>query len=253
MIRRCAPFGSKRNAPLSPDDIVKLAIGPEKAREMTFSDWETILAEIIVGDAFGVDRMDYLLRDSHHIGVAYGKFDHYRLIDTMRILPSAPAEQRDEATPEYVPEPDNEEEQSDDQSGNSKETSLGVEEGGLQSAEALLLARYFMYTQVYFHPIRRIYDIHLKDFLRSWLDNGTFPTTVREHLGLTDNEVTAAYLQAAREEHDPGHEPARRLAQMKHFKILYQRHPDDIRINPESGTAIYEAARETFGIRKRET
>jgi hypothetical protein len=29
-----------------------------------------------------VDRMDYLLRDSYHTGVAYGRFDHNRLIDT---------------------------------------------------------------------------------------------------------------------------------------------------------------------------
>jgi uncharacterized protein len=73
--------------PLRPDDIVKLAVGPKKAKDLQFSDWETILSEIIIGDAFGVDRMDYLLRDSHHVGVAYGKFDHYRLIDTLRILP----------------------------------------------------------------------------------------------------------------------------------------------------------------------
>src|SRR5437667_11454788 len=112
--------------PLRHDDIVKLAVGPKKANDLLFSDWETILAEIIVGDAFGVDRMDYLLRDSHHIGVAYGRFDHYRLIDTVRILPSS---QPSEKTP--LPEP-----------------ALGVEEGGVQSAEALMLARYFMYSQV---------------------------------------------------------------------------------------------------------
>ena len=74
--------------PLREQDIVKLAIGPKKAGDLAFSDWEAILAEIITGDAFGVDRMDYLLRDSHHAGVAYGKFDHYRLIDTLRILPT---------------------------------------------------------------------------------------------------------------------------------------------------------------------
>src|SRR6516165_6619056 len=130
--------------------------------------WQAILSEIIVGDAFGVDRMDYLLRDSHHAGVAYGKFDHFRLIDTLRILPSG----------------------EDD----SRQPTLGVEEGGLHSAEALLLARYYMYSQVYFHPIRRIYDIHLQDFLTAWLPGGKFPTDIESHLRMTDNEVNARIL-----------------------------------------------------------
>jgi HD superfamily phosphohydrolase len=49
--------------PLRPMDVVKLAVGPRKAKDVTFTTWENVLAEIIVGDAFGVDRMDYLLRD----------------------------------------------------------------------------------------------------------------------------------------------------------------------------------------------
>jgi uncharacterized protein len=73
-------------------DVAKLALGPKKFgprkhRTDAFSPWEEILAEVIVGDGFGVDRMDYLLRDSYHAGVAYGKFDQFRLIDTLRILP----------------------------------------------------------------------------------------------------------------------------------------------------------------------
>ena len=31
------------------------------------------------------------------------------------------------------------------------------------------LARYFMYTQVYFHDVRRAYDMHLKEFLLGYL------------------------------------------------------------------------------------
>src|SRR5208283_5430312 len=93
--------------PLRPEDVEKLAVGQKEAKDLSFSTWETILSEIIVGDAFGVDRMDYLLRDSHHSGVAYGRFDHFRLIDTLRILPSG-----------------------DRQSG---QPTLGVEEGGLHS------------------------------------------------------------------------------------------------------------------------
>ena len=81
--------------PLRHKDIEKLAVGPKKASDLTFSDWETILSEIIIGDAFGVDRMDYLLRDSYHAGVAYGRFDHYRLVDTLRILPSSQSQEQD--------------------------------------------------------------------------------------------------------------------------------------------------------------
>ena len=48
----------------------------------------------------------------------------------------------------------------------SLEPVLGVEEGGIHAAEALLLARYFMYTQVYFHHVRRIYGIDVLTRLR---------------------------------------------------------------------------------------
>lgn len=205
--------------PLRAEHIVKLAVGPKKATE-DFSAWEALLAEIIVGDSFGADRMDYLLRDSHHAGVAYGGFDHHRLIDTLRILP---------------------------QSGESSEPALGIEEGGLHSAEALLLARYFMYTQVYFHPVRRIYDQHLKDFLREWTNEGSLPTEVESHLALTDHEVYTAILEAARDDSQPGHDPARRIVTRDHFKTVYWRTRSDIERNPEATELIVEALKSTFG------
>jgi hypothetical protein len=217
------PLWEDMTPPIRPMDVVKLALGPRKAPE-PFSMWETILSEIIVGDAFGVDRMDYLLRDSHHAGVAYGKFDHYRLIDNLRILPPAPAGDRSQGT----------------------ELSLGVEEGGIHSAEALMLARYFMFSQLYLHPIRRIYDIHLKDFLGAWLPGACFPTDVAAFLRLTDNEVTAAYLEAARRPDKPGHDPARRIVERDHFRVLYSSNPDDVRIHPQPGRAIFDAAVQSF-------
>jgi len=211
--------------PLRPADVVKLAIGPKKTKDLEFTNWEAILSEIIVGDAFGVDRMDYLLRDSHHVGVAYGKFDHYRLIDTLRILPTPPAGEK----------------------GDSQEPALGVEQGGIESAEALMLARYFMYSQVYFHPVRRIYDIHLKDFLKQWLSGGAFPIAVVRHLSLTDNEVTAAMLEAAFDDRKAGHDHARRIIRREHFKIVYERNPIDVRINPEAGKPVFDALAREFG------
>lgn len=220
----------KLGTPLRTEDVVKLALGPKKAPDrLHFSDWETMLAEIIVGDSFGVDRMDYLLRDSHHIGVAYGKFDHYRLIDTLRILPAPPSGE------------------SDSDQGRSREPSLGIEEGGLHSAEALLLARYFMYTQVYFHPVRRIYDIHLRDFLKEWLPTGMFKTSIENHLALTDNEVNAAIWNAAGDPSQKGHKHAHRIVSHEHFKLMYTPSPDDRSISLDSGEAIYRASKREFG------
>lgn len=215
--------------PLRTEDLTKIAIGPKKMPDVAFSSWEAILAEIIVGDALGVDRMDYLLRDSHHIGVAYGRFDHYRLIETIRILPS----------------PLSDESESD--SDLPREPSLGVEEGGLQSAEALLLARYFMYSQVYLHPVRRIYDIHLRDFLRQWLNEKTFPTIVKGHLALTDNEVSSAFLKAADDPSAKGHNHAQRIVFHNHFKRLYTPSKDDLRVNPEAGAKVFYALKNKFG------
>jgi HD superfamily phosphohydrolase len=183
-----------------PRDVAKLALGPKKFgphryREESFTLWEAILAEVIMGDAFGVDRMDYLLRDAHHAGVAYGRFDHFRLVNTLRILP----------------EP---------RTGNP---ALGVEEGGLHAVEALLLARYAMYSEVYFHQARRIYDYHLTEFLKRWLPGGLFPTATPQHLARTDNDVCAALEQAALDPSHPGHRHAARVLRRGHFRLLYCR------------------------------
>ncbi|MFX0204357.1 MAG: HD domain-containing protein [Candidatus Hodarchaeota archaeon] len=219
----------KMTPPLRSEDIVKLAIGPKEATDLKFSDWHTILSEIIVGDAFGVDRIDYLLRDSHHAGVAYGKFDHYRLIDTLRILPPPPIGY--------------------DQEG-SKEPSLGVEKGGIHSAEALLLARYFMFSQVYFHHIRRIYDIHLKDFLLDWLPEGQFPVSTKDFISITDYEIMSALRSASDDPNAPGHNHAKRIINRKHFKVIYERNPNDFEINEDAEALIKKAVEDEFGTDK---
>jgi HD superfamily phosphohydrolase len=213
---------------LKPEDVVRLAVGPREAPDLEFNRWQTILSEVITGDAFGVDRMDYLLRDSFHSGVAYGRFDHFRLIDTLRILPPA-------------------------KTGNAPDCespTLGISEGGIQSAEALLLARYFMYSQVYLHPVRRIYDIHLKDFLNEWLGDKNYPTTVEGHLALTDCELISAIRQALTEPDKTIYTHADRIMNRNHFKLIYQRNPEDISANPEAPQRIYEAAEEKFGSDK---
>ena len=78
---------------------------------------------------------------------------------------------------------------------------MGVTIGGLQAAESLLWARYFMYTQLYFHPVRRIYDMHLTEFLTQALPGGKYSIDLNQHLANTDNEVLAGIQKASV---DPG-------------------------------------------------
>ena len=212
--------------PLKSEDIVKLAVGPKKAADLEFTDWEALVSEIIVGDAFGADRMDYLLRDSHHAGVAYGKFDHHRLIDTLRILPKS---------------------REDNVETESRHSAIGMEEGGIQSAEALMLARYLMYSQVYLHRVRRIYDIHLMDFLKNWLPGGRFPTDVKSHLNLTDSGIMDAIWNAAYDERSKDRIHARRIVRRDHFRTIYETGPKDARINPDIGGDVYGKFCEEFG------
>ena len=104
-----------------------------------------------------------------------------------------------------------------------------------------MLARYFMYSQVYFHPVRRIYDIHLMDFLTEWLDENKFSVDLPTHLSMTDNEVTAGLLESAFNEDKVGHMHAHRIIERKHFKLVYERNPKDVAINLEAGRAIFKA------------
>ncbi len=95
----------------------------------------------LVSSQLDADRADYLLRDSHHIGVAYGHYDLNRLIATLTVA-------IDPETSSPV---------------------LAVEEGGEHAAEALIIARYMMFTQVYFQHTRRAYDRHSVEAIRHLL------------------------------------------------------------------------------------
>lgn len=53
--------------------VAEIATGTAKTRDDAF------IAELLTGD-FGSDRLDYLMRDSYHLGVSYGKFDTQRLL-----------------------------------------------------------------------------------------------------------------------------------------------------------------------------
>jgi HD superfamily phosphohydrolase len=159
------------------------------------------------------DRIDYLIRDSIHCGVDYGRFDWRRLVNSVEVVSGV----------------------------EDRGLRLGVNEGGFHAAEGLVLARYFMFTQVYFHKTRAAYDVHLRHALAQILPDGIFPSPENSDLGdylrWDDWRVLGALADGAGGDH------GRRLAERDHFREVYH--------TPESPTAenlnVLNLVRETLG------
>ncbi len=98
---------------------------------------ERLLSQVISGE-LDVDKMDYLLRDSLFCGVQYGQFDLERLLETV--------------TPILDPE--------------TNRWGIGIDSGGVHALEGLVLARYYMFTQVYFNVTGKVLELHLNEWLR---------------------------------------------------------------------------------------
>jgi HD superfamily phosphohydrolase len=105
------------------------------------------LSEILHGD-LDVDRMDYLLRDAHYTGAPYGTVDAHRLIRNTIIT----------------------------------DGHIAIEEGGINAAESLLIARTLMRPAVYFHHVSRIAEM-------------MFSHAVVEHLRSIRNTNPAAFMR----------------------------------------------------------
>jgi HD superfamily phosphohydrolase len=98
----------------------------------------TYLARTVSG-TFDVDRCDYLLRDAHATGVEYGAFDLEWLLQSLRFA---------------EPGPDGE------------APGLAIDGAkGLPAIESFILARLFMFQQVYFHKTSRASEWMLSKLL----------------------------------------------------------------------------------------
>lgn len=175
-----------RNHHISIEDIVELFSGNS-------SNIYSVLWKEIISGQMDADRMDYLLRDSHHCGVSYGRYDLERLINTLCLCEDT------ELGGHFV----------------------GVEEDGIHSVEGLLIARYMMFTQVYFHKTRVIYDYHYEEALKEMLKNGgrlfpkPFGADLSDYFEWDDWRVLSE-LKGKR-----GGEHGRRLVERDHYRLIY--------------------------------
>lgn len=99
----------------------------------------------IINSEIDVDRMDYLVRDAHYTGVAFGLIDHVRLIHELRF----------------------------------NENKLVLNIGGLQAAESLLVSRFLMHPTVYFHHVSRIAESMCMHAAEYMIENGLSPKALQ--------------------------------------------------------------------------
>lgn len=100
-------------------DLAELAIGRSK-KDRAFMNQ-------MITSAVDVDKMDFLVRDTHHTGAEYGKVDIYRLIYTMDVL----------------------------------DDTLVVDSSALPTLEAFLIARMESFKAIYYHKTARAAQILL--------------------------------------------------------------------------------------------
>jgi len=152
-------------------DVIKISVGEKSDLQM--SPLETIVSQVITGDFFGADRIDYLIRDAKCTGVPHGYFDYHQLIESIVVL------------------------------NFGRGSEIGIEEPGLESCEALLIARHFMHRRVYQYATVKSYSLHLSRFMEKCFQ--VKGRGLDHYLSLTDNEVLAELRKAWREPQHPGH------------------------------------------------
>lgn len=119
--------------------------------------------DIIAGPA-DIDKLDYLLRDSHYCGVEYGRYDLDKIVESARLV--------------HKPEG----------------AYLAYHRDGVFAIEGMLLARYHMHRQVYGHKTRLATDKMLVRAMLLGVEEGLLPKRVFAPAEL-DADFVAAYLE----------------------------------------------------------
>lgn len=195
---------------------------PQRVAELIGGRHELPYLAKAVSGTFDVDRCDYLLRDAHATGVRYGEYDLPWLLRSLRFSDVAVPTAGGSAESAPPPAP-----------------SLAIDgTKGMSAIESFLLARFFMFQQVYFHKTTRSAEWMIGAILRRVLariaagdripkvpaaivavGSGELPT-LGQHLELDDHVLLDA-IHAWEDAPDPVlADLARRLRARALFKTL---------------------------------
>lgn len=168
------------NYRISAEEVAALIKGdPSVLKERVF--WK-----ILISSQLDADRCDYLLRDSLHIGVKYGIYDIDRLLVSMTLI-------------------------EDPESGFPI---LGIDKGGWHVAESLIIARYQMFTQVYYHKTRRAYDYMLKEAIKHTIKEFPSPEAIDEFIKYDDYYIWHLMSQ------EKDNEMFKRIIKRNHLRMI---------------------------------
>jgi HD superfamily phosphohydrolase len=161
-----------RIAPDAPERVIALIRGESRSP-----------LQGLISGSLDLDKIEYLKRDAHMCGVAYGEIDVDRLINSMVII-------ADPAT---------------------DAPAVGVAEKGLSALESLLFAKYQMYRNVYWHHAVRSATAMYKRLVEDACRSGTLR---RDALATFTDDGLVYYLEE--------HAPSPLLAALR-SRALYKR------------------------------
>ena len=188
-----------------PVNIANYRIGTDEVTALLAGGTEIghkrLLWRDLISGQFDADRADYLLRDAYHAGVEYGRYDLERMLVCLRLV--------------IDPEADS--------------PRIAMSEGGWHVAESFIIARYMMFTQVYFQHTRRAYDKHCVIATQEVLENDAkqagratlFPPaddadSLTEYLAWDDWRVLGRVKEGEGGEHGAA------LLERKHFRHVFE-------------------------------
>lgn len=152
-----------------------------------------LIKQIFSGNIIDADRMDYLLRDSYMCGVKYGSYDIEHIIKSIKI---------DDSSDKLI---------------------LAIDHKGKYVLEEFILARYYMFNQIYYHKTRRIYDKMIEKSIKNYLRIqylNSFPDDINKFIELDDHKIMD-YIKS-----NSSDIWNKMFLRRNHYKLIYEVFPE---------------------------